>query len=226
MPLTTVRQEVSIRLSEVQSFLSVIKEGEKPRATQSKNTNTNKGLFLVLLYSTLEYAVTRSIIEYAETVNLTKVNYQHISSSLYALTLDSQLTSCAMVGREQRWQKRIELFEKQSSTDTVRISDSAFLEQLENIWTRTIFKVFNILGITNPALYDPRVSQYINEVVEKRNAVVHGRESAAVIGQSYTTGRLQTLYEELSKQMQYMMVCFEQHLDAKNFINAQHKHIY
>lgn len=226
MPLDTVRQEVAIRFSEVQSFLSEIKQSERPSTAPSQETNIKKGLFLVLLYSALEYQINRSIIEYTQTVNLAAVKYIHISDDLHALTLDPELMSCAMAGRKQRWQKRVELFKKQNSGDRVQISESAFLEQLENIWTTTIRKIFSVLGISDGALYSPRVGQYIDEVVEKRNAVAHGRESAATIGRSYTIGTLQTLHDELSMQAQYIMACFERHLDEKHFIKLQFRGIY
>lgn len=226
MPLTTVRQEVARRFSEAQSFLTSIKESELPIITQPQELNTRKGLFLVLLYSALEYALSRSVVEYAGMVNNTSVTYEHIDDKLYALALDPQLTSCAMVGREHRWQKRIGLFQKQFSTETVQISEGAFLDQLENIWAKTITKTFGVLGLPDAALHNPRISQYVDEVVDRRNAVAHGRESAAVIGQSYTTGRLQILQDEISTQAQYMMACIEQHLDGKSFIKVQHKHAY
>jgi hypothetical protein len=76
-----------------------------------------------------------------------------------------------MVGHEHKWQRRLELFQKQTSADPVILSDGAFLPQMENVWAVTIQKMFSIFGIVSPALYDPRVRQYIDEVVDKRNAV-------------------------------------------------------
>jgi hypothetical protein len=226
MPLTTVRQEIANRFTEAQAFLTLIKADEQPFISQSQDLNTRKGLFIVLLYSAVEYSINRAVTKYTEIVNFTEVKYEHIDSQLYAFALDPQLTSCSMVGRELRWQKRFDLFHKQNSTESVKLFEGAFLDQLENIWDKTIRKTFNLLGIRDSALYDPRVAQYINEIVERRNAVAHGRESAAAVGQTYNAGRLQILHDEISTQIQYMIVCLEQHLDSKMFIKSQHKHAY
>jgi hypothetical protein len=159
-------------------------------------------------------------------INACHVECSHVSEPLYALALDPQLTSCAMVGHEHKWQRRLELFQKQTSADPVILSDGAFLPQMENVWAVTIQKMFSIFGIVSPALYDPRVRQYIDEVVDKRNAVAHGREGAATMGQAYTTGRLQNLLDELSKQTQYIFSAFGEHISTKAFVKVSHRALY
>lgn len=226
MPLVTTRQEIAIRFAEVQSFLTSIKNIYQNAQPESQELNTRKGLFLVLLYSVLEYSVSRAFIQYASTVNAARLPYHHVNDCLYALILDPQLTSCASVKKDNRWQKRIDLFKKQISNDIVEFSEGAFISQLENIWAKTIIKTFSVLGIEEPPLHNIQVSQYIDEVVERRNSVAHGRESAAVVGQAYTMGRLQKLNDEISLQVQYMIVIIEQNLDQKHFAKLQYRSLY
>jgi hypothetical protein len=225
MPLTTVRQEAATRFLEVQTFLSAIKalEGGTAHTTE---LNARKGLFLVLLYGAFEYSMNRTFTEATMIINNHNVEYNHVSTPLYALALDPQLTSCAAVGPDLRWKRRAELFDKQVSADHVELLDGAFLPQLENVWAHTIAKMFNVFGITLQPLYDPKVRQYINQVVEKRNAVAHGREAASAVGQAYTTGDLQNLLDELSRQAQYIFAAFEGHITAKAFVKLAHQHLY
>ena len=84
---------------------------------------------------------------------------------------------------------------------------------MDNVWAATVQKMFDVFGINRPALYDVKVRQYIDEVVDKRNAVAHGRESAAITGQSYTTRDLQK-------------TSFEGHIAAKSFIRVDHQSLY
>ncbi len=226
MPLTIVRQESANRLQEVQTFLSAIKLLEKTRTRNEIEINVRKGLFLLLLYGAFEYSLTRTITEATLLINACRVEFGHVNETLYALALDPQLNSCAAVGRDLKWQRRAELFQKQASADPVVLSDGAFLSQMENVWAATIQKMFSTFGIPLPALYSPRVRQYIDEVVDKRNAVAHGRESAATLGQAYTTGRLQNLLDELSTQTQYIFSTFEHHISTKAFIKASHQKLY
>ena len=173
---------------------------------------------LVLLYGAFEYSITRTIIETSAVLNSRKVNYQHVHTLLYSLALDPQLTSISMVGRDNKWQRRMDLFQKQISAEPAIFNGAAVLPDMENIWADTIRKTFQIFGIVRPALYDVRVKQYIDEVVEKRNAVAHGRESAATVGQAYTGARLQILIDEANMQIQYMFSAFENLILTKGFI--------
>jgi RiboL-PSP-HEPN len=228
MSLTTVRQEAANRFQEAQSFLSAIKNLEEARRQHADEINVRKGLFLVLLYGAFEYSLTRTLTEATILINACRVEYGHMNETLYGLALDPQLTSLTApgAGRDSKWQRRAELFRKQACADPVVLFDGAFASELQNAWANTIQKMFYVFGIMQPALYNPRVKQYINEVVDKRNAVAHGRESAATTGQAYTTGSLQNLNDQLSKQTQYIFSVFENHISAKAFVKVAHQSLY
>jgi hypothetical protein len=228
MPLTTVRQEAANRFQEAQSFLSAIKNLEKARHQYADEINVRKGLFLVLLYGAFEYSLSRTLTEATILINACRVEYGHMNERLYGLALDPQLASLTAPGsgRDSKWDRRAELFRKQACSDPVVLLDAAFAPELQNAWAKTIQKMFDVFGIIQPALYDPRVRQYIEEVVDKRNAVAHGRESAARTGQAYTTGSLQNLNDQLSKQTQYIFSIFENHIYSKAFVKAAHQSLY
>ena len=227
MPLATVRQEFANRLQEVQTFLSGLKTQETAIGTKPSNElNTQKGLFLVLLYGAFEYSVTRTVSETSGLINIRRVRLEHVHNLLYPLALDPELTSIAMVGRENKWQRRADLFRRQFSSESAIFHETAILPDLENIWANTLQKLFDVFGIAQPAFYDPRVKQYVDEVVDKRNAVAHGRESAATIGQAYTSGTLQVLLDELSRQMQFTFASFENLILTKSFISPLHQAAY
>ena len=223
MSLTTVRQETANRFQEVQTFLSAIKALESDPNRQMSELNVRKGLFLVLLYGAFEYSLTRTVTEVSALINSRRVEYGHINELLYPLALDPELTSVAMVGSKNKWEKRAELFKRQICADPVVLLEGAFLGQMENVWAATIQTMFNIFGVNQPALYDIKVRQYIDEVVDKRNAVAHGRESAATTGQAYTTVSLQKLLDEIATQTQYVFSAFEGHIMTKAFVKTDHQ---
>lgn len=224
MTLDTVRQEAGNRFQEAQSFLSSIKSLETARNQHADEINVRKGLFLVLLYGAFEYSLTRTLTEATVLINACRVEYGHMNELLYGLALDPQLASltAAEARRDSKWQRRTELFRKQACADPVVLLDSAFAPELQNAKANTIQKMFDVFGITQPALYDPRVKQYIDEVVDKRNAVAHGRESASSTGQAYTTVSLQNLNDQLSRQVQYTFSVFENHISTKSFVKTAH----
>jgi RiboL-PSP-HEPN len=188
--------------------------------------NVRKGLFLVLLYGAFEYSLTRTLTEVCALINNLRVEYCHISEMLYPLALDPELTSVSSVGRDSKWQKRADLFRKQACADPVILLDGAFVAQMDNVWAATVQKMFDVFGVNRPALYDVKVRQYIDGVVDKRNAVAHGRDSAAITGQSYTTRDLQKLIDDIATQTQYIFSSFEGHIAAKSFIRIGHQALY
>ena len=226
MSLATVRQEAANRFQEVQTFLSAIKALEQDASHQKGELNVRKGLFLVLLYGAFEYSLTRTLTEVCALINSRRVEYGHISEMLYPLALDPELTSIAMVGRDFKWQRRAELFKKQLCADPVILQEGAFVAQMNNVWAATVQRMFNVFGINQPALYDVKVRQYIDEVVDKRNAVAHGRESATITGQAYTTRDLQKLLDEIARQTQYIFSTVEGHIAAKAFVRVGHQALY
>jgi hypothetical protein len=226
MSLATVRQETASRFQEAQTFLSAIKALEQDPSHQTGELNVRKGLFLVLLYGAFEYSITRTLTEVSALINSRRVEYGHISDLLYPLALDAELTSVAMIGRDLKWQRRAELFRKQKCADPVNLLQGAFLAQLDNMWAATVQKMFAIFGLNEPALYDIKVRQYIDEVVEKRNAVAHGRESASTVGQAYTTGALQNLLNEIATQAQYVLSAFDGHISTKAFVKVSYQGLY
>jgi len=226
MSLEVVRQEASGRFQEAQAFLSSLKANEAQPGQQLEWVNVQKGLFLVLLYGAFEYSLIRTLIEATALINAHSLQYCHMSDQMYAFALDPQLRSVEESSRNTKWRRRSEIFRVQTCSNPVKLLESAFLTEVQNIWAETIQRSFDIFGITVPSLYDPRVKQYINEVVEKRNAVSHGRESAATIGKAYTLTSLQRLIDELNRQTQYIFSVFEEHLLTKGFVKTAHKSLY
>lgn len=227
MPLTVVRQETNTRLLEAQTFLSLIKAQEpEPGSPIPLEFNIQKGLFLVMLYGTLEYGLTRAVTETALLINKSQVKYHHIHESLYPLALDPEFQSVTAAGIRRKWPPRILLFQRQFSSELVVINEGMLQHELSNAWAETIKTIFEVFGIVLPCLYDIRVKQYIDEVTEKRNAVSHGRDSAANVGQGYTTDRLQHLHEEIAKQIQHIFSCFETLITTKAFVKSAHQTSY
>ena len=225
MNLNAVREESSSRFQEAQNFLRAIKAAESRFETPDL-TNSQKGSFLVLLYGVFEYALTRTLTETADLINAHSVQYGHLNEAMYVLALDPQLRSLQDSGRKTKWERRHEIFRVQVCSDPVKLPEEAFLTDTQNVWAATVERMFRVFGTTSTSLYDQKVRQYIDEVVERRNAVAHGRESASTVGRQYTSSRLQRLFDELNRQTQYMLAVFDEHIKDKGFVKLAHRDLY
>lgn len=224
MQLAATRAAAASRFNEAQQFLSELRKAELAAGIITPiELSIRKGLYVVLLYSSFEFSICRAISEVSLFISSKNVQFAHVDPSVYPYALDAELSSIAGVGRPKKWQRRAELFVKLISPDVVSLNEGCVLGELENAWAETLQKVFLIFGLPMSPFYDIRVKRQIDEIVERRNAVAHGRESAADVGRGYTVADLQIRQDEMVKQAEYMFTQFEDWLYDKKFVAAPHR---
>ena len=186
-----------------------------------------KGLFIVLLYAAFEFSVNRLITDLSLFVSSESIPCNHIDRAALGLVLDPQFKSIATPGgKNKKWERRASLIERQASADPATVHDEALTSELGNIWPNALVQIFSAFGLTHSPFYSKTVSQYIHEVVDKRNAVAHGRESPITVGQSYTIQMLENLLEEIEKQKDYLFGEFDSYLTTKSYIHPAHRAAY
>jgi hypothetical protein len=229
MPLTVVSQEITARFQETRVFLQHIRASQPTTPLQPMSSQALfllRGLFFVQLYSAFEFAVNRIVAGAAEWINVKLVQLPHLHHRIYPLALDPELTSIRDSGRSRKWESRLRLFDRQMAIDAAVLHDSVFLQDLDNVDTECLTKIFAAFDVHPPVLYDPRARQYIDEVKAKRNAISHGRESAVVYGQAMTADDLERRFEALSNQAVFMANVFENYLTAKMFVRPAFHTLY
>lgn len=210
MPLTAVRNEAASRFAEANALLAEIKARELAEPTAvSAGLNVQKGLFLVTLYAAFEHTVTLLVVRTAEAISAATVPHSDLSVRLLSLALDPQFKSISSPGKRAKWQRRSDLLVRTFSLEAARIHDEAILDELGNIWCNSLDQVFEAFGLVKPSLHDPRARGYIDEVVERRNAVAHGREAASDVGARYTATSLELRLQTIERQKDYMIGRFE-----------------
>lgn len=221
MPLTAVRNEAASRFAEARALLAEIKARETSEATAvSAGLNVQKALFVIVLYAALELTVTSLVVRTSETITGEAVAHSDLSRGMLSLALDPQLKSVASSGRRSKWQRRSALFARTFSSDAAHIHDEAPLKELGNIWCSSLDQVFEAFDLAQPTLHDPRVREYIDEVVDRRNAVAHGREAAADVGSRYTAALLEVRLKEIERQKDYLIGRFEPVLRDRLYLRS------
>jgi hypothetical protein len=223
MLLAIARQEISKRISEANAFLTTVKLQDTAPRPATLELNIGKGLYIVLLYAVLEYTVVRVFSEAATSMTAKKVFHDHIEFSLFPLILDAQLRSVEDSSRNSKWRARSDLFKFQASNTHAVLEGGAFLSETQNIWVKTLQKMFDIFGMPEQPVSDPRHKQYIDTLVDKRNMISHGRESAAVVGQSFTINELENYQNIISIEIQHIAFCVENYLKDKKYIKTNHR---
>jgi hypothetical protein len=223
-----IHSSVDPRLAEVQKVLALIKKLESMAATERDPASAEsaailRGLFFVHLYGVLEHAISLSVQVLLQEMTKAGIPYRRFEHHLHAVVLDDHFRSLADPGLKPRWPKRRELLTKQISSEPCSLNDAVFQDQLQNIWFKTLQTIFEYLCIQRDAVPEERMRGYIDEIVENRNAVAHGRQSAQGVGRRITSSDLEERLDAVVRVVNHVLSCFEDYLQNREFIDLQHR---
>ncbi len=151
------------------------------------------------------------------------VPFRRFEHHLHAVVLDDHFRSLADPGLKPKWPKRRELLAKQISADPCSLNDTVFHDQLQNIWFITLSSIFEYLCIKRDPVPEDRMRGYIDEIVDNRNAVAHGRQSAHGVGRRITSSDLEERLDAVMKVVDHVLFCFEEYLQNREFIDIRHR---
>jgi hypothetical protein len=145
-------------------------------------------------------------------------------SNLFLPTaLDTIFTSIQMGGK---WERRIDFFKAIESGETCSIRNSIFSDQLTNTWFRSIDRIAIFIGANRPFLKNSGDSHYLDEVVEKRNQVAHGRNTPLVVGSFGRASDLELRFAAVRRVYDDYAEMLENHYNSLEFIKTTHRGIY
>jgi hypothetical protein len=225
--LDAVRADVSARLTEVFQLLEHIRSQEEtPPTPDSAEVKILRGLFYVHLYAALEFSVNQGVQRFLDTVSAMGIPPQHLEEQFFSVALDSAFTACRNVGEDKRWASRINLLELQSSGQPRIINGALFGLYLQNIWCEKLDILFKCLNIQQPITPDPTYRTYVDELVERRNSVAHGRVSTLGLGSARRSPDLLIRYNAISATCIHILDCIDQQHARRQVIRQQHRSAY
>jgi len=202
VPLKT---EIESRFAAVDSFF---KETRKLKSNEEK---TARGLAFVHMYSVYEYSVRTAVQIAIDAISVHAHNSKDLSPTLLALFLDAQLKSLKDCGLKDLWRKRLQLFEAAFST-SIPIIDNQVIPTDGTHYRHTHLQIiFEVLGIKRTPAQRQRHLLRIDEVVNNRNAVAHGRETPDAVGRRYTRGDIHHRIEQMESVSKLFVSAIEAH---------------
>lgn len=218
--LKSVSASSTTRLREVHFFLRMIQAmSGSPRTSLSTEVTSAKGLFFVHLYGAYEHTIALAVQQVLEIINGMGHRVTEFKPTMLSIVLHNKCNSMTDVGPNKMREKRWDLFQQLSSSVVVDSINTTALptgsgnlkhQQLQTIWTS--------LCVTSPTVPRPSFIGTLGELVENRNALAHGRESATVVGRRYTATDLQAKYDDISELCTYAIQSLEAYLDNKDFL--------
>lgn len=228
MPLSNLTPLVTSRFQEVNNLLSTIAalESRDPQVSDSEHVRTMRGLFYVHLYGAFEYAMDQAFIRLAQHVSSIRVARKHIHPPLFSVVLDDKFTSLqGMKTPEKKYRKRIETMACERDDDAAAIRDTVLSQSFQSVNAEAIQLAFDVYGLTADSFYDITKKGYLDEVVERRHAVAHGRESPVAVGVRQSS-ELRVRYDVAYNQAIYVIDVINQFCNKKHFVLQRYRRIY
>lgn len=207
------------RLREVRSLLNVIaKMSSAPHNFPSTDTTIAKGLFFVHLYGAYEYTVTSAVQQTLELIGSMGHEVAEYKPMMLSVVLDAKCKAVANVGPKKVWEKRWELFEQIAPGNVVEIDNTVLPTDGGNLKKKQLEMVWTSLCVTAPVLSSPLLRGRLEELVDNRNAIAHGRESPSGVGGRYSVADLEKRYNDVNALCTHMIQSLEDHLNSKDFL--------
>lgn len=222
-----VEQEISVRFSDLRAFWAEVKVlATLPPAPQSYGHSAGRGFAIVFLYGSLEFGLNRSVRQLSELIFTYSVRICDISNSMMCLVHEPTVKAINLSGRKTRIPNRLRLFDSIGSSDHAVVHDELIGPELQNVWTKSIKDTFLVFGVKDSAVLHESSSDYIDRIVNDRNAVAHGREAPDVVGARYTIQEIDMLIERIEAESRYFVGCFRSFYQNREFINSRYRHRY
>lgn len=189
------RTETLTRILAARKFLDLVPLIEASKPTEAAIC---KGLVFVYLYGAYEYVV-RSVVQAAlSEIQTSGMSAKDLRRELLSLALDPLLTAVATVGRRRLWQCRAELFaECEASGPLASLDDTLFPSDGSHYRSQQLRTIWSLFGIAEPVVPELRHLGRIEELVENRNAISHGRRTAEEIGRRYSRAELESRIDDV-----------------------------
>jgi len=224
MTFVNVRTNTRSRFNEVQVYLNYLGtlEPVTPATPDPLELRIMKGLYYVHLYAALEKTVNEVIENTLLYIGSNGITHLHYSNTFSPVSLVDRLQAFKDCGYKNFLEKAMEIFSTMESSTVATINQSAFSSKLQNVWTKTIDEVLKAFGI-KAFVVQPRIGTAINELVEKRNAVAHGRQSASLVGSGFRVTVLRSRLSDVSTFANDFVAAFENYYNSKGFLKPYAK---
>ena len=199
-----LRSEVESRFASIKSYFSATKDFQGDLAA------TAKGLMFIQVYAAYEYTVKGVVRTAIESINSHRHRMIDISPPLLTLYLDPELSSLRDCGRRHVWSARRAIFERAFSADFVTLptdtgppTDGSHYRASHLV---IILSVFNIRR--RPARKMQHLTR-INEVVNHRNEIAHGTDTAENVGRRYTRAEIWHMERQMKSVCTHLISIFD-----------------
>lgn len=201
-----IRSEILDRIFSINVLTSASKALSPGRARSAA-----KGLVFVQNYATYEYTVSTAVEAALDSVTGHGIELRVLRTGLQTIAMDAELESIANSKRRSSWDKRTRIFDRAISGDAAVLSGCEFPDDGNHFRFRQLETLWKLFGLSVPVLPENRLIGRIDEMVEHRNAIAHGRDTADRIGGRFSDAEISDRITDTQNICVYIVDAFEDH---------------
>ncbi len=223
MSFSITRTVTAERFNEVLIYLNHITSLEpEPAKEVNLDLKIMKGLFFVHLYGALEKATTDTFQYLLLDIKTLEPRNSDVILPFNVVSMARQWKSIKDRSQKGAFLQMKSFFSDIELNQFHGIDETLFASLCMNIWAKTIDEILAALGISDFILTTSERAS-IDELVDKRNAVAHGRESARVVGEKFRCDELRKRLNEIQNFINKLIDRLETYLNQREFLkpNAQ-----
>lgn len=215
------RVQINERFREARTFLSHIKvcESTSVPPIDTEEVKILRGMFYVNLYGILEQSISIVIEEFLVAVAALKAKNFEFSVLFLPTALNAQFKSIADAQTERKWQKRVDFVNSIFNGEESKIESLLFSPHLQSCSNTTMSSILSYIGMSSAAISSNPDRHYIDEIVNKRHAVAHGRTSPATVGANGRSSDLDIRFDAVQRTVELFISQIETYYNSYGFIN-------
>ncbi|MBZ0111194.1 MAG: hypothetical protein K8J08_01905 [Thermoanaerobaculia bacterium] len=117
--------------------------------------------------------------------------------SVLSLVLNAEWQAALESGRARQFGKRISLLDCACTGGLpFSVDDTLFPSDGSHYRPSQLYTLWSVFGVSGPIVPSPRFLGRIEELVENRNAISHGRRTAHDVGRGYSRGDIEARIDD------------------------------
>jgi hypothetical protein len=224
MPLSNVSNRSRERFNEVLQNLAFIESIEPTELTEETPlyVKIQRGLYYVHLYSALEKVVNETVEQVLLIIKSHNIPNNRYKAEFNVIALNNKMKGFKDCGSKDYFNKSIALFESINSEEVFDINNTVLSGTLQNVWFKTIQTTLKSFCV-DPIVVESRVKFTVDEVVDKRNSVAHGRETPVEVGERFRCTVLRSKTADVQLVSEMFIDAFKEYVQQAKFVKNEHR---
>lgn len=219
-----LRVESGERLTEAFVLLSHAQSLESSPPLQDRTEAILlRGLAYVSIYASLEFTVRKAVNITLQSIGSVSPRSNHLVPRLHSIAQDGEFKSISASSPSKTWERRVQALDKIFSDAACEMPDTAFDMYLQNVKRPVLEQLFECLDLPGAVVPANECFGYLQEVVDGRNAVAHGRSSAMEQGRRHRCSELMLRHAAISEICRHVLEVFEAYVAGFLFISPEHR---